>query len=281
MASASSGAELGRLDQIAGHQVDHQVPAQQDVVAELAGTVDGLAAKPKPAVGLAGEEVHGGEHTEGIGEQPVVAELASQVNGLVTVLAGRRDINQRSDASDGHQRRPEQSGVGAGSGAVEHGQEQPECFPAARTREPVAAEGDAEAQDPSGPVRVAGGMLGGAAQVRMVGVEPRVPVALVRPGQVRGRRLGQGQEVPAVRRRGGSRCLVPRLDQTFGRELADRLEQPVAEGIAGWLGHHQALVHQGAEKIRGVECVAVTAAAYRFGGVQIEALGEHREQAQQ
>ena len=212
--------------------------------------------------------MHGGEHGEGIGEQPVVAELASQLDRLVAVLPGRRDINQRSEAGDGHQRRPEQAGVGPGFGAVQHGQQEPECFPATGTREPVAAERDAAAQDPGGPVRVLRcGVLDGAPQVRVVGVEPREPAALTGSGQVRGRRLGQLQEVLAVRRRGGSGRLLPRLGQALGRELADRLEQPVAEGAAGRLGHHQALVHQGTEKIRGAERLDVTAAAHPFDGI--------------
>jgi hypothetical protein len=96
---------------------------------------------------------------------------------------------------------------------------------------------------------------------------------------VRGRRLGQHQEVLAVCRLGSSRRLIPRLGQALGRELADRLEQPVAEGAARRLGHRQALVHQGAEEIRGVECLVVTAAAHPFHGVQAEAADSERSRA--
>ena len=67
-----------------------------------------------------------------VGEQPVVAELASQVDRLVAVSPGQRDINLWSDAGDGHQRRAEQAKVGAGSERSSTGKSSPS---ASRQRE--------------------------------------------------------------------------------------------------------------------------------------------------
>jgi len=120
---------------------------------------------------------------------------------------------------------------------------------------------------------------GGAPQVRLVGVQPGEPGPLVGPGQVRGGRLGGGQEVTAVRR--GDGFVRARLGQPFGGELADSLQQPVTQSSPGRLGHHQALVHQRPEQLGHVEHVDGTRAADRFGGVQIEALGEGRQALQE
>ena len=84
-----------------------------------------------------------------------------------------------------------------------------------------------------------------------------------------------------MRRCGGGGLAVAGLGEPFGGELADGLQQPVAQGSPGWLGHDQALVHQRAEQVGDVERLDVAEAAHRLGGVQIEALGEHRQAPQQ
>ena len=98
---------------------------------------------------------------------------------------------------------------------------------------------------------------------------------------MRGRRLGDRQIVRAVRRFHGGGLVVAGVGEPFGGELADGLQQPVAQGRPGWLGHDQALVHQRTEQVGDVEQLDVTEAADRFGGVQIEGLGEHRQAPQQ
>ena len=86
--------------------------------------------------------------------------------------------------------------------------------------------------------------------------------------------------MPAVGRRDGGGLVLARLGEAFRGELADRLQQPVTQGAPGWLGHDQTLVHQRAEKLGDVEHGDVTEAADRFGRVEIEGLGEHRQAPQ-
>ena len=64
--------------------------------------------------------------------------------------------------------------------------------------------------------------------------------------------------------RGG--LAVAGLDEPFGGEQPDRLEQPVPQGFPGGLGQHQALVHQRAEQIRDIQHVEAAGPAYRLGG---------------
>jgi len=122
-------------------------------------------------------------------------------------------------------------------------------------------------------------VLGRALQVRLVGVQPREPFALVGSCQLRGRRLRDRQEMRAVR--GRHRGLTAGVGQLLGGELADGLQQPVPQRRPGRLGRHQALVHQRTEQAGHVEQLDVPEPAHRFGGVQIEALGEYRQAAQQ
>jgi hypothetical protein len=120
-------------------------------------------------------------------------------------------------------------------------------------------------------------MLGSAPQIRVLGVQPREPPALVRPGQMRGRRLGGIQEILAVCRYDGGSLAVARLRKSLGGELADGLQQPVAESSPHWLRHDEALVHQRTEKVDDLKRLDVPATAHPFGGVQVKALGEHRQ----
>ena len=132
---------------------------------------------------------------------------------------------------------------------------------------------DTEAEELGGPIRVAGRMLGSAPHVRLLGVQAGQPCALVRPGQMRCRRLGDRQIMRAVCGCGGG-FVRAGLGEPVGGELADGLQQPVAEGPAGGLCHDEALVHQRAEQVGDLNRLDVTEAAHRFGGVQIEAFGE-------
>jgi len=121
-------------------------------------------------------------------------------------------------------------------------------------------------------------MFGGAPEVGDVGVQPGEPPALIGSGQVRGRRLGDPQEVLTVVRGGGERLVFARLDEPLGGELADGFQQPVAQRSPGRLGQDEALVHERTEQIGRV---VVARAADRLGGVEVKALGEHRQAAQQ
>ena len=179
------------------------------------------------------------------------------------------------------QSRPEQPGIGASVGPLQHRREQAEGFPAPGARHPIAPERSTEAKDLRGPIRVAGRMLGSAPQIRLLGVQAGEPPALVRPGQVRSRRLGGIQKVLAMCRPDGGCLAVARLRESFGGELADGLQQPVAQGSPRWLRHDEAFVHERTEKAGDLECLDVTEAAHPFSGVQIEALGEHRQAPQQ
>ncbi len=149
-------------------------------------------------------------------EQPLVAQLAGDLDRLFSKLPCRGDVNEASDARGGDQRRGEQRGVGAGVGPPEHRHEQPEGLLQPGTGPPVAVERDAQAQHHRGPVRAAGRVPGGAPQVGLIGVQPGQPFALLRPGQISGRRLGDGQEMRAVRR-GGRGGLVRRRPRRAAR----------------------------------------------------------------
>ena len=177
--------------------------------------------------------------------------------------------------------RCEQPGICLGFGPLQRRHEQAAGFLVPRPRQPVAPERDAEPQHPRGPLGVAGRVPGRAPQVRLLGVQPREPPTLVRPGQVLGRRLGDTQEVRAVRGCQGGGLVFARLGEPFGGELADGLQQPVAQGSPGWLRPDEALVRQRAEQVGDVEDLEVAEAAHRLGGVQVEALGEHRQPPQQ
>ena len=57
-----------------------------------------------------------------------------------------------------------------------------------------------------------------------------------------------------MRRRDGGGLTRPGLGEPFGGELADGLQQPVAQRCPGWFRHDQALVHQRAEQAGDVDC---------------------------
>ena len=215
----------------------------RNVVAKAAGALDRLLPEWEPCLRLAGEEIRGAQGGEGIDEQPVIAEVAGDLDCLFSKLPCCGEVNELSGARSGVQCRAEQCGVGAGVGPLEHRNEQPEGLLLPGAGSPVALERDAQAQDQRGPIRAAGRMPGGAPQVGLIGVQAGQPAALVRPAQMSSRRVGDRQEMRAVRRgdRGG---LAAGLGQPLSGEQADGLQQPVAEGREGRLGDDEALVHQ-------------------------------------
>ena len=164
--------------------------------------------KRSPASGSPAKKYAAHSGGEGIDEQPVVAQAAGDLDCLFSELPCCGDVNELSDARGGVQCRAEQCGVGAGVGPLEHRNEQPESLLFAGAGSPVAVERDAQAQDQRGPIRAAGRMPGSAPQVGLIGVQPGQPAALVRPGQMSSRHLGERQEMRAVRR--GDRGLRPR-----------------------------------------------------------------------
>ena len=137
---------------------------------------------------LAGEVVSGAEGSERLDQQPVGIELASELDRLFAEPPCCRGVNEESGEGGGDQRCPEQLWIRPGFGPVQRGQQQREGFLVAVARPPVAFQRHAEAQQLCDPVRCAGCVLSGAPQVRLIGVRPREPPALVRPGQMRGRR---------------------------------------------------------------------------------------------
>ena len=269
-----------RVDGIDAQQVPRHALGQHDVIAQQPGPLDGLLAERNSSLGLAGEVAGGAQDREGFDEQPAGAQLAGESDRPFAEPPRRRYVNQASTHGGDQQRPSEQFRIEEGFRPLQHRHQQGTGLRAPVARQPVAPQGDAEAQDPRGPARVAERVPRRAAQVRLIGVQPRKPFALVGSGQMGGGQLGDGQVVLAVGRGGGD-LVFAGLGEPVGGELADGLKQPVAKGSPGRLGHHQALVHQGTEKIGDVEHLNVARAADRFGGVQVEALGEHRQAAQQ
>jgi hypothetical protein len=71
-----------RVQRADGHQVLHQAPAQQDVVAQVAGALDRFLPGRQPSLQLAREETGGAQVSEGRDEQPVIAQAAGDLDGL-------------------------------------------------------------------------------------------------------------------------------------------------------------------------------------------------------
>ena len=114
-----------------------------------------------------------------------------------------RTLRRRRGSERGYDQGPaEQHRVRPGIGPLEHRREQGQGFPAPATRHPVTVQGHGQAQDLLGPARDAGRIPGRTPQVRLIGVQPGEPVALVR---------SPSDEGPPPRRRTGSAgCGPPR-----------------------------------------------------------------------
>src|SRR5580658_5793784 len=69
----------GRVD---GQDIVGQALAQQDVVAEAAGSLDRLLPEGAPCLRLAGEVPSGAQRRKGPAEQPVVPQLAGDLDRL-------------------------------------------------------------------------------------------------------------------------------------------------------------------------------------------------------
>ena len=271
----------GRVDGADDHEIAQQALGQQHVVAEPPGPLDRLLPERAPCLRLAGEVMRAAQCRQGSAEQPLVAQLAGDLDRLFSKLPCRGDVNEASDERGGDQCRGEQRGVGVGVGPPEHRHEQPEGLLLPGPGPPVAASATPRRSTTAVPSGPAGRMPGGAPQVGLIGVQPGQPAALLRPGQISRRRLGHGQEMRAVRRGDRGGLAVAGLDQPLGGEQPDRLQQPVPQRFPGGLGHHQALVHQRPEQIRDIQHIEVTGPAHRLGRVQAEAAGEHRQARQQ
>ncbi len=290
MVTAALGAGDGLVEQLPGPDRVNQVDAQlvsgqglgeQDVVVQRPGPLDGLLAERQAALGLPGEVTGGTENGEGLDEHAGVVHLAGDLDRPFAVPLRRRYVGDAGDAR-GHDQGPaEQHLVGPGRGPLEHRREQVQGFPAPGAREPVPVLGHGEAQDLLGAGRPAGRGPGRAPQVRVVEVQPGEPGTLVRSPQMRIGRLGDGQVIPAVGVRDDGGLVLTGLGEAFRRELADRLQQPVAQGVPGWFGRDQALVHQRADQPGDVEHLDIVQAADRLGRVEIEALRERRQPPQQ
>jgi hypothetical protein len=272
---------LRRVNEGVGQQAIREAHAEQDIITQLPGALDSVPSGAKSSLQLAGRVANLAEDGERFDEQPAGLELAGERDRLVPEPQPQRYVDAASSAGGGDQGCAEQLRVRPGVGPVQRRPEQAEGFLVPVPRHPVAPQRDAQAQDLRGPLRVAGRVPGGAPQVRLLGVQPPEPAALAGPGQLPGRRLGDSQVLRAVRRPGGGSLIVAGLGEPLGGELADGLQQPVAQPFPGRLGHHQALVHHRTKRAGDIERLNVTKAADRFGGVQIEAPGEHRQAAQQ
>jgi hypothetical protein len=111
------------------------------------------------------------------------------------------------------------------------------------TRAPVPPQRDGEPQDPRSAVYLAGGVLGGAAQVCVISLQPVIPAALLGAEQMPGGPFGDGQVMRAMRRAARG-CLVTGFGQALGGVQPDSLQQPVAPLLhRRRLYHDEALVH--------------------------------------
>ena len=182
-ASAYSGRDGRRADSVG---LRRQARAEQHVVAELACSPDRILGQRARPLGLASPAVCPGQVGAGFDEQPVVAEPGGDLAGLLGQPEAGGQVRVHGNARGGDQSFGEQCGVGGGFGPPERRHEQPGRFLCPVARQPVPPQRDAEPQDLRGAVRLRR-VPGGTAEVRLVGVQPREPAALVGPGQVRGR----------------------------------------------------------------------------------------------
>ncbi len=120
---------------------------------------------------------------------------------------------------------------------------------------------------------------GRGAQVVELRLQAPRPLGLIGTLQVAVARLGHAEEVVAVPHR-DLRGVVPPIE-ILARELADRLELPVARAEIALVDHHQRLLDERRQQIEHVDRVERLAAAYRLRRVEIEAADEDGQSLQQ
>ena len=169
IASAYSGP--ARAGPMVG-KIPAQALGQQHVVAEPPGAFDRFLPERAPCLRLAGEEVRVAQCRQGAAEQPLVAQLAGDLDRLFSKRPCGEEVNEESSVRSGDQGRGEQRGVGVGVRPRERGHEQLEGLLLPGARSPVAVQRDAQAQHHRGPIRAAGRMPGGAPQVGLISVQP-------------------------------------------------------------------------------------------------------------
>ena len=93
IASAYSGRDRAG-SMVHGHEIPEQALGQQHVVAEPPGPLDRFLPERAPCLRLAGEEMRAAQCREGPDEQPLVAQLAGDLDRLFSKLPGRGDVNE-------------------------------------------------------------------------------------------------------------------------------------------------------------------------------------------
>ena len=84
------------VDEGVAQQILRQAHAEQDIIAELAGALDGFPSGGKSSLGLAGVVASGAEGGERFDEQPAGVELASELDRLFTEPQCCRYVNVAS-----------------------------------------------------------------------------------------------------------------------------------------------------------------------------------------
>jgi hypothetical protein len=116
----------GRVDRVDAEEIPAQGLGQQDVVTESPGPLDRFVPERAPCLRLASEGTPGAQCRQGCAEQPLVAQLAGDLDRLFSKLPCGGEVYEESGARGGDQCRGEQRGVGAGAGPTEDWYEQPE-----------------------------------------------------------------------------------------------------------------------------------------------------------
>ena len=259
-----------------------QALGQQHVVAEPPGPLDRFLPERASCLRLAGEEIRAAQHRQGSAEQPLVAQLAGDLDRLFSKLPCRGDVNEASGARSGDQRRGEQRGVGAGVGPPERRHEQPEglllpgaALPvAARARRPGAAPARSRPggrpHDPAARRRLAWSASSRASQLPAPARSGKRPPPRRPPGNARSapRRPRRPRSSPASTSRSAANSRIVSSSR-------------YRRAVPGGLGHDQALVHQRPEQVGDIQHVQAAGPAHRLGRVQAEAAGEHRQAPQQ
>jgi len=87
------------------HEIPVQAPGQLHVVADPPGPLDRFLPERTPCLRLAGEEMRGAQRPKGPAEQPLVAQLAGGLDRLFSKLPCGGEVNEESDDRGGAQHR--------------------------------------------------------------------------------------------------------------------------------------------------------------------------------